>query len=159
MKNVRKGAIAAACAAALGLGLAACSIWAVDENGHAPPPPAPPSAASPSLPAPAAGASDVQFQERPPTPPPAVQTTPTADPNEVVVRGEVERQSAPPAGDPRSVSERMADVRAWDDCVVRAQNAAGGDPNRPSMDSPEEVCRARLGMSNRNAIPDSRRPH
>jgi hypothetical protein len=94
----------------------------------------------------------------------AAQTEPTitgtgtrSDPNSVVVRGVAERPVPPPDTDPRSTSERMADIRAWDQCVMRIQNTSESDPLRPMLDTPEEVCRVRLGMASRQSIPDSRR--
>jgi hypothetical protein len=80
-----------------------------------------------------------------------------SDPNSVVVRGVAERPVPPPGTDPRSTSERMTDIRAWDQCVMRIQNASESDPLRPMLDTPEELCRVRLGMSSRQAVPDSRR--
>jgi hypothetical protein len=137
--------------------LGACSIWAVPEENARParsvfapqpvavaptPAPAPSySAAAPGVVAPAA----------------PVRAAAASD-NTIVVPGPTrERQVTPPSGDPRSVSQRMADIRAWDDCVMHAQNV-NADPLRPSLDSPEDICRQRLGMSRRNAVPDSRRP-
>jgi hypothetical protein len=68
---------------------------------------------------------------------------------DIVVPGQVERQVPVPEGDPRSASERM--------CVMQIQNQSSGDPLRPQMDTPEEVCRNELGMANRGAVPASRR--
>ncbi len=72
----------------------------------------------------------------------------------IVVPGERPGPAVP--DDPRTTTERMRDIRAWDRCVLRAQRAADGDPLRPQMDSPEELCRARLGMNDRLAVPVSR---
>lgn len=88
-------------------------------------------------------------------PPPAAARE--ADNGEVIVPGTVRRQVPVPPGDPRSVSERMADIRSWDQCVMRAQNR-DADPTRPILDTPEDICRQRLGMENRTAVPDSRKP-
>lgn len=59
--------------------------------------------------------------------------------------------------DTRTTSQRMADIRAWDDCVTRAQDAAEANPNRVQLNSPEEICSQRLGMAGRTAVPESRR--
>jgi hypothetical protein len=84
-----------------------------------------------------------------------VRTTARND-DEVVVPGQRERQVQPPNGDPRSNTERMQDIRAWDQCVVRVQSAYDRDPMRPQLDSPEEYCRESLGMADRTSIPVSR---
>lgn len=110
------------------------------------------------------------------TPPPTPRTTPPPQPevaaqgvsapplprvrqrpsDEVVVPGVQERQVPPPQGDPRSVSQRMEDINAWDRCVMRVQAAFEDDPTRPSLESPEEVCSQSLGMATRTSVPDSR---
>lgn len=87
--------------------------------------------------------------------PPAPRPRPRAS-DDIVVPGVQERQVPPPAGDPRSVSERMQDINAWDRCVARVQAAGETDPTRPSLESPEEVCSQSLGMATRTAVPDSR---
>ena len=131
--------------------LAACAAsTAGDEPGALPPPPS--SAAAPATAAPSAGtaaASDVA----------APAATPEARPSDgsIVVPGTPERPVTPPPGDPRSVSERVEDVRAWDQCVSRAQAQFESDPMRPQLDSPEDVCSRSLGMANRMAVPESRR--
>lgn len=89
-----------------------------------------------------------------PPPPPVRRTTG----NEVVVPGVRERQVESPDEDPRSTTERMRDIRAWDRCVMRIQGRADSDPMRPQLESPEEVCSRSLGMASRTAVPDSRRP-
>lgn len=76
--------------------------------------------------------------------------------SDIVVPGVRERQVEPPRGDPRSTSERMTDIRAWDQCVTRVQAAYESDPMSPQLDSPEEYCSQSLGMSNRDAVPLSR---
>jgi hypothetical protein len=83
-------------------------------------------------------------------------TTATRDDDDVVVPGQRERQVRPPNGDPRSNAERMQDIRAWDQCVVRVQSAYDRDPMRPQLDSPEDYCRESLGMADRSSIPLSR---
>lgn len=133
------------------------------------PPPAPTAAPSPAAPV----AAPVQTQAPRPAPMPApaasdarivapdVAAPPPPRPapprGDVVVPGTVERQVLPPTGDPRSVSERARDIRAWDDCVMRAQNMGESDPLGPQLDQPEDVCRAQLGMASRTAVPDNRR--
>ena len=116
------------------------------------PAPAPATIARPApAPAPAAAAPA-------PTPAPANERgtfNPNPQDDEVVVPGQRERQITPP-GDPRSTSERMEDIRAWDRCVMTVQNAYERDPMRPQLDSPEQYCSRSLGMANRDAIPMSR---
>jgi hypothetical protein len=82
--------------------------------------------------------------------------TPNPDDDTVVVPGQVERQVRAPA-DPRSASERMQDINAWDRCVTHVQAAFESDPMRPQLDSPEDYCSQSLGMANRTAVPESRR--
>ena len=89
-----------------------------------------------------------------PVPPPPRPSTG----DEVVVGGVQNQQVRPPRGDPRTNAERMADIHAWDDCVMHAQGQTQSDPMRPQLDTPEDVCRQRLGMSSRTGVPDSRRP-
>ena len=74
----------------------------------------------------------------------------------IVVPGQREMQ-VQPSGDPRSVAERMRDVRAWDQCITSSQSAFESDPMRPQLDSPEEYCSRNLGMASRTAVPASRR--
>lgn len=81
--------------------------------------------------------------------------TPNPQDDEVVVPGQRERQITPP-GDPRSTSERMEDIRSWDQCVTRVQSAYERDPMRPQLDSPEQYCARSLGMADRDAVPISR---
>jgi hypothetical protein len=72
------------------------------------------------------------------------------------VPGQGNVQVTPP-GDPRSNEERMADIRAWDQCVLQVQSAFDADPMRPQLTTPEEYCRDSLGMAERTAVPISRR--
>jgi len=88
-----------------------------------------------------------------PAPRPAPRNT---DDDEIVVESTREGQVPPPEGDPRSNTERMRDIRAWDQCVTRAQGAAESDPMRPALDTPEELCARSLGMADRTSVPDSR---
>ncbi|MEQ1617690.1 MAG: hypothetical protein ABL883_05025 [Terricaulis sp.] len=128
--------------------------------------PAPPEAAAPAaaeVPPEAALAPSEA-----PTPPRAVAaenvTAPAAAPrrasrsgeDEIVVPGQAGRQVPPPNGDPRNIIERMEDIRAWDQCVMGEQGAFDGDPMSPRLDTPEDLCRRSLGMSDRDAVPESR---
>lgn len=88
--------------------------------------------------------------------PPPPRTSPARDDDEIVVPGVIDRQVPPPNGDPRTASERMSDINAWDHCVTRLQASFESDPTRPQLDTPEEACSRSLGMSNREAVPDSR---
>lgn len=129
-------------------------------------PPPPEAAAATQMPAPAPPAA------APSTPPPAAAPPAAATPAQdasaqdaeadesegaIVVPGQREMQVPPPSGDPRSVAERMEDVRAWDQCVTATQSAFERDPMRPQLDSPEEYCSRTLGMADRTAVPASRR--
>lgn len=91
-----------------------------------------------------------------PTPAPQRTTSAAAD-DDIVVPGQREQQVRPPAGDPRSTAQRMEDVRAWDQCVTRAQAAFESDPMRPQLTTPEDYCGQSLGMTSRLAVPESRR--
>lgn len=102
-----------------------------------PPPPAAPAptitAAAPP-PRPVTAAPPVTRTQAPPPaavpPDQPIAATPRDDDDNstVVVPGVRERQVQPPNGDPRSNLERMQDIRAWDQCVMRVQNAAEADP-------------------------------
>jgi hypothetical protein len=120
------------------------------------PPPAPvvtqpaPAAAAPPPPAPQAAPVTAQEEEAP------VTTASRSNSGDIVVPGIRERQVRPPAGDPRSTSERMEDIRAWDQCVMRVQSAFDSDPMSPQLETPEDYCASSLGMADRDAIPISR---
>ena len=88
---------------------------------------------------------------------PAPTPRPASSGNDIVVPGEPERQVPPPQGDPRSLGERMEDIRAWDQCVTAVQAAFESDPMRPQLETPEDYCSHSLGMASRNAVPESRR--
>lgn len=138
------------------IALAGCaSVESAGRNarGDLPPPPEAAGAADDAAPAPMQAA-----------PPPAPAQTASAedagqdeDNGTIVVPGQRNVQVPPPAGDPRSVAERMEDVRAWDQCITSSQAAFESDPMRPQLDSPEEVCSRSLGMASRTAVPESRR--
>lgn len=117
---------------------------ALTRQAPTPLPPPPPETAAPDV------ASDARVA-------PATAPQPRAEDDEIVVRGQARRQTPPPEGDPRSTAERMADVRAWDQCVSRAQAHGEIDPMRPALDTPEELCARVLGMAERFAMPSSRR--
>jgi hypothetical protein len=87
------------------------------------------------------------------TPAPTAPRPASAD-DDIVVPGQ--SQVPPPQGDPRSNEERMADIRAWDQCVLQVQSAFDADPMRPQLTTPEEYCRESLGMAERTAVPISR---
>lgn len=131
---------------AAALALSACAS-AADEPAIVAPPAAASEPQAMSAPAPNAAASNVTT--------PAPSPTTGSNDEEVVVPGQVTRQLPTPA-DPRTTTQRMADIRAWDDCVLRLQGRAE-DPTRPQLDPPEEICRRTLGMSERTAVPNSRR--
>ncbi|MBY0564023.1 MAG: hypothetical protein K2P58_07535 [Hyphomonadaceae bacterium] len=137
--------------------LAGCAgMTSAGRNAEPAPPPPAAEQSAPSNETPPAGAlPPVAAPNVSVAPAPAPQ--PPRDPNEVTVPGQVERQVPPPEGDPRSTLERMEDIRAWDQCVTEVQSASEGDPMRPQLDNPEEYCRNALGMSDRLAVPESRR--
>lgn len=109
----------------------------------------PPSATTSAPPVTAQAAAPARQADRP-------VTTAARNDEEVVVPGQRERQVQPPNGDPRSNAERMEDIRAWDQCVIRVQAAYDRDPMRPQLDTPEDYCRESLGMADRSSIPASR---
>jgi hypothetical protein len=147
--------------------LAALTLLAACASPWVPNEPLPPTTRAPPPPV-------IQQQQAPtpaPQPPPQAQPQPPAasgvtvapaprrapPSGDIVVPGQVERQ-VPTPEDPRSDAQRMSDIRSWDQCVMRVQGNAEGDPMRPQLDTPEDVCRRSLGMSSRLAVPDSRRP-
>ena len=139
------------------IALAGCaSVESAGRNARGDLPPPPPEAAA----AEDAGAPAPAMQAAPPPPPAQTAGAQAAGEDEegaIVVPGQREVQVPPPAGDPRSVAERMEDVRAWDQCITTSQAAFERDPMRPQLDSPEEVCSRTLGMASRTAVPASRR--
>jgi len=131
---------------------------------QAAPPPArleapPPSSTAPTLATPAPSTTTRTITPSTPAAPPLsdVSDDGDLDDDSIVVPGQRDVQVPPPGGDPRSNAERREDVRAWDRCVIGVQSAFESDPMRPQLTSPEEYCRESLGMSNRTAVPDSRR--
>jgi hypothetical protein len=114
-----------------------------------------PQTAAPQIVTPAPAPAPVQQAAAQP-PRRALNTSPNND--EVIVPGQVQRQVLPPQADPRSNSERMEDIRAWDRCVIEVQGAAlDSDPTSPQLETPEDVCRNELGMAERTAVPITRR--
>jgi hypothetical protein len=143
--------------AALALMAACGSVQPAGRNSarEAPPPPPPieEPAPTPAAPTPSVAAPGVSVA----TPAPQPQPAPQGGGGGIVVPGQVERQVPVPDGDPRSAAERMADIRAWDRCVMQVQGQGAADPTRPQLDMPEDVCRNELGMNNRTAVPNRRR--
>jgi hypothetical protein len=54
------------------------------------------------------------------------------------------------------VAERREDIETWDRCVLAVQQTYQADPTEPELETPEDVCRRQLGMTNRFAVPTSR---
>lgn len=92
-----------------------------------------------------------------PTPAPSQPARALSPDDDIIVPGQVQTQVPAPAGDPRSNEERRADVRSWDQCITQVQGAFDGDPMSPQLTTPEEYCAQSLGMSERTAVPFSRR--
>jgi hypothetical protein len=92
-----------------------------------------------------------------PTPAPSQPARALSPDDDIVVPGQVQTQVPAPAGDPRSNEERRADVRSWDQCITQVQSAFDGDPMSAQLTTPEEYCAQSLGMSERTAVPFSRR--
>jgi hypothetical protein len=86
------------------------------------------------------------------------ETEPSKPPSDggVTVPGIIERPVPAPPGDPRTMRERMRDIRSWDKCVLRAQAHGDTDPMRPQLETPEDYCRERLGMAGRTSVPFDR---
>lgn len=130
----------------------------------APPPPAqaqsaPAAAPAAPTPAPQQAAPPVAAPRvSVPTPPPPRPARAQSDSDDIVVPGQVQTQVPPPAGDPRTNEERIADIRAWDQCIMQVQSAFDSDPMSPQLTTPEEYCATSLGMADRRAVPVSRSP-
>lgn len=77
---------------------------------------------------------------------------------DIVVPGKKERPVEAPDDDPRPALERRRDRAAFDRCVMRleAKQSENSFAN-PVAASPEEYCGQRLGMRDRNSVPDRRR--
>jgi hypothetical protein len=130
----------------LALALTACASDDAPAPAAAAPAPPPPIAQS-DAPSAGGGVAAPGVSIAPPAPAPP--------PGDVVVPSGRETPVSPNA-DQRTVAERAADIRAWDQCVSRAQAMGDSDPNRVQMDSPEDACSRSLGMSSRTAVPASR---
>ena len=75
--------------------------------------------------------------------------------DEVVVSGTVQQEVKLPDGDARSARQRARDRSHFDRCVMRVQSRDSDSPSaNPVSIAPEEYCASRLGMRDRNAIPD-----
>jgi len=149
----------AASAALIALAAGCAGMESAGRNARTDPAPAGASPAVAAAPAPQAVAPTSQSGVPEPAAPPEQAATTSADEDDdsaVVVPGVRERQVQPPSGDPRSNAERMQDIRAWDQCVMRVQGAAEADPMRPQLTTPEEYCSQSLGMASRTAVPQSR---
>lgn len=141
--------VSAAVMTAAMLGACASSESAAPEPSRAPPPPVASAAPAPTAPA---GPSIAA---------PGVTVAPVLQPRvregDVTVPGQREIPAPSPTNDTRTNEQRMRDIRAWDQCVMRAQGMAESDSNRPQLTSPEEICSRSLGMGSRTSVPDSRR--
>ncbi|MGQ0533902.1 MAG: hypothetical protein ACT4OF_14615 [Caulobacteraceae bacterium] len=150
--------------AAFAVGLTACAgLESAGRNANRSPQPTQTASAPSPTPAPPAAATTAPTQTPAPvaqqvTAPPSTTPAPTAPrpasaDDDIVVPGQG-RVQVP--GDPRSNEQRMADIRAWDQCVIQVQSAFDADPMRPQLTTPEEYCRESLGMVERTAVPLSR---
>ncbi len=75
--------------------------------------------------------------------------------DDIVVTGTLERPLPMPDGDNRSARQRSRDRSKFDRCVMKIQDRDTDSPNaNPVGIAPEEACAARLGMRDRNALPD-----
>lgn len=82
---------------------------------------------------------------------------PPPDDGAIVVPGAIDRPVASPDGDPRTPNQRRRDARAYDRCINKAVGRQSDNAvANPVAQDPEEYCRSRLGMANRNDVPDSR---
>ena len=132
-----------------------CVALAAAACANQPPPPTAAAAPPPPYAAAAAAVADNSVAA------PGVSVAPDAptrppQPGDVVVPSARERPVPGAPRDTRSVTERMADIRAWDNCVLHAQSEGENDPTRPSLTDPEEMCSRHLGMVSRTAVPYSR---
>lgn len=123
--------------------LAACATPAQRPPAALPPPADAASGAAPEGPAPPA-APDAG------TPPAAPRDDLSAD-----VTVPAPEKPLPRLADPRTPSQRMDDIRAWDKCVLAIQRRGEDEVGRvnPVAESPEEYCRRTLGMPSRTAVP------
>jgi hypothetical protein len=77
--------------------------------------------------------------------------------DEITVPGTIERPVQLPDGDVRSARQRARDRSKFDRCVMKLQDRDSDSPSaNPVSIAPEEYCASRLGMRDRNSIPDSK---
>lgn len=75
--------------------------------------------------------------------------------DEVIVPGTVTREVKMPDGDVRSTRQRSRDRSRFDRCVMKITDRESDSPSaNPVSIAPEEYCSSRLGMRDRNAVPD-----
>jgi hypothetical protein len=86
------------------------------------------------------------------SPPQTINTPSSPGVSEDVIIAPQQRRATPPDGDPRSIGEKRAHQAAYDKCVLSAKEP---DMAHPVDSSPEEYCSQRLGMSDRNSVPNS----
>jgi len=139
--------------------LSAALLAAACASGQAP---APEPARAPPPVASAAPAPTTTAQAGPTAAAPGVTVAPLPQPpaardGDITVPSGREIPAPSPGNDTRTNEQRTRDIRAWDQCVMRAQGMAESDANRPQLTSPEEICSRRLGMGSRTSVPDSRR--
>jgi hypothetical protein len=135
----------------------ACSSTSSQRASALPPPPVADAPVASGV----VGASGVTFGNAPP--PPATPVDPVRidedkDPSTIVTTGRLEDRPVSPDGDPRNAIQRRQDARAWDRCILSVQRQmAQQEGVNPVGNSPEEYCARTLGMSSRDAVPNSRR--
>ncbi len=79
------------------------------------------------------------------------------DDDTITVPGALDRPLEAPDGDPRTPGQRRSDARAYDRCINKAASRQSDNAvANPVGADPEEYCRSRMGMANRDAVPDSR---
>jgi hypothetical protein len=102
--------------------------------------------------APALAQSDAPPAASSAGPPKTVETPPRPGTSEDVVIAPEQKRATSPDGDPRSSGEKHDDQMAYDQCLMRAPQS---DMAHPVDSTPEEYCSHRLGMEDRNAVPNS----
>jgi hypothetical protein len=77
---------------------------------------------------------------------------------DIIVPTTRERPVEAPNEDPRPAFERRRDRSAFDRCVMRLEaKQSESNAANPVAASPEEYCGQRLGMRDRDSVPDRRR--
>lgn len=154
--------------------VALCAACASHEPAHRAAALPPPAAAAPVV-----GASGVTFGDAPvasggaaaapaqpqttttgrPADPIRVQSTTSGNETDVTVEARQNVEVKPPDGDPRNAQERRRDAATYDRCILRAQRRHSDEPGtaNPVADTPEEMCRRALGMTDRDSVPATRR--